>query len=114
MTNFMHGRQAEASAAEFLKSKGYKVVCQNWRTRVCEIDIVAQKANVIYFCEVKYRINNAQGSGLDYITPVKLRQMEFAARQWVTQHRWDGDYRLAALEVSGSDYKATAFIDDIV
>lgn len=113
MTTFDTGRQAEAAAAEYLKSKGYAIVAHNWRTRFCEIDVIAQRGNVVYFCEVKYRKTNRQGGGLDYITPKKLQQMRFAAEAWTHFFDWTGECRLAAIEVSGPSFEVTAFIEDI-
>jgi Holliday junction resolvase-like predicted endonuclease len=92
--------------AVFLKQCGYKVIERNWKTKVCEIDLVAQKDGTIYFIEVKYRSSPAQGSGYDYITYHKLNRMDFAARIWVQQHGWDGDYRLMAAAVAGADCQA--------
>lgn len=112
MTNFSHGREAEEKATEYLKRQGCEITEQNWRTRWCEIDIVAKRKKTIYFCEVKYRQNNSQGTGLDYITPKKLQQMNFAAEFWVTQNNWRGDYELRAIEVSGRDYLITNVISD--
>ena len=113
MTNFSHGRTAEQAAADYLKHQGFKVVDLNWRTRQCEIDIVATKDGCVYFVEVKYRKNTAQGSGLEYVTPAKLRQMSFAAEVWTAKHSWDGDVSLAAIEVSGNDYAVAEFIESI-
>ncbi|HKR81768.1 MAG TPA: YraN family protein [Candidatus Saccharimonadales bacterium] len=113
MTTFETGRRAEAAAAAFLRHKGFTVVAQNWRTRMCEIDIVAERAGELCFCEVKYRSTNRQGAGLDYITPKKLNQMRFAAESWVHTHGWRGEYHLAAIEVSGSDYHVTNAIKDL-
>lgn len=112
MTNFSHGREAEDAAAEYLQKQGYKILTQNWRTRYCEIDIVAQKAKCILFVEVKYRQNSRQGSGLDYITPKKLQQMRFAAEMWVQEHRWRGNYRLGAIELTGTTFQVTTFLSD--
>jgi Holliday junction resolvase-like predicted endonuclease len=112
MTNFSHGREAESAAAEYLKKHGYKILVQNWRTRYCEIDIVAQKANCAYFVEVKYRRTSRQGTGLDYITAKKLSQMRFAAEMWVQENRWKGQYRLAAIEVSDPVFTITNFLSD--
>lgn len=113
MTNFAHGRAAEEAAANYLLGRGYEIIDQNWRRRSCEIDIVARKNGVVYFVEVKYRINDKQGSGLEYITPAKLKQMTFAANMWVAENNWNGDYQLAAIEVSGSDYAISDFIDSL-
>lgn len=107
------GKEAEKIAAQYLEGLGFKILSQNWRTRVCEIDIVAKKSSQIYFVEVKYRLNSGQGTGLDYITPKKLKQMEFAANIWVSENSWPGDYCLAALEVSGDEYKITNFLTEL-
>jgi uncharacterized protein (TIGR00252 family) len=108
------GRRAEQVAAAYLRRRGYQVVAQNWRTRWCEIDLIVRKGSCIYFVEVKYRGSTAQGSGLEYITNRKLEQMHFAAEFWLAQHpQSQGDYRLAALEVTGQDYSVTAWLDDV-
>ena len=108
------GLAAEAAAADFLKKQQLKVVARNWRTRWCEIDIIAQSATTIYFVEVKYRQNSRYGAGLDYITTQKQRQMHFAADFWLSKNRSNHyQYRLAAIEVSGPDFSISAWIDDI-
>lgn len=111
MTSFETGRQAEAQAAVFLQHKGCAIIGQNWRTRWCEIDVIAQKDRVVYFCEVKYRLTNRQGGGLDYITPKKLRQMQFAAEAWVHLSHWSGEYQLCAIEVFGPEFEITSFVE---
>jgi Holliday junction resolvase-like predicted endonuclease len=113
MTTFETGRQAETAAAEHLKKHGFAVVTKNWRTKWCEIDVIAQKDRAVYFCEVKYRRTNLQGGGLDYITPQKLAQMQLAAEGWVHLTGWKGEYQLAAIEVSGPGFEITNFIEDL-
>lgn len=99
MSSSSIGSQAERKAAAYMMYHGYKLVDQNWKTRYCEIDLVCRKANTMYFVEVKYRANTKQGSGLDYITPRKLKQMHFAAEMWVSNHDWPGDYQLAVVSI---------------
>jgi Holliday junction resolvase-like predicted endonuclease len=94
--------------------QGYRVLQQNWRTRYCEIDIVARKAATIYFIEVKYRASAQYGSGLDYVTPHKLRQMSFAARMWTQQFAWKGEVTLSAIELTGTNFVVTNFIEALV
>lgn len=113
MTTFETGRNAEAVAVEYLKSKGCAIVGKNWRTKFCEIDVIAQRDRVVYFCEVKYRLTDRQGGGLDYITPKKLQQMRFAAEAWVHLAGWQGEYQLCAIEVSGPDFKITNVVKDL-
>lgn len=104
------GRRAEDAVAQQLEATGYQVLSRNWRTRWCEIDIVAYRGNTIYFVEVKYRRSDSHGDGLAYITPKKLHKMNFAASVWVAQNQWRGDYELAAVSVDGSRF----IIGDIV
>lgn len=113
MTNLAHGQRAEEVAADYLAAQGYEIIERNWRTRVCEIDIIASKDRVMYFIEVKYRKSNSQGSGLDYITPKKLKQMQFAANIWIQEQDWEGDFFLSVIEVGGSDYKVTEFLSEL-
>lgn len=98
------GQAAEAAVVDELKSQGYKILDRNWKTKVCEIDIVAKRDEILYFVEVKYRANLSQGGGWEYITPRKLNQLRFAARHWNQKYGWDGDYRIVGAEVSGSNF----------
>jgi Holliday junction resolvase-like predicted endonuclease len=107
------GRRAEGAAAEYLKARGFEIVQQNYRTRYCEIDIVARKSEVIYFTEVKYRRNDAQGSGLAYITPRKLEQMRLASEYWREEHEYYGEHHLAAIEVSGPRFSVSVFVESL-
>lgn len=107
------GRKAENVAAKYLEESGYEIIAQNWRTRWCEIDIVAKKKKIVYFIEIKYRKSNAYGGGLEYITTTKQRKMDFSAKMWVSEYHWQGDYRLSAIEVSGQDFIITEFIEEI-
>lgn len=95
------GQTAEGAVADHLVQDGYKILGRNWKTKICEIDIVARKDDVIYFVEVKYRAGEQQGSGLEHITPQKLNQIKFAIRVWCQNHTWDGDCRILGAEVSG-------------
>jgi len=113
MTSFDTGRRAEKAAADYLRQNGFEIVGQNLRTRTYEIDIVAQRDAILYFVEVKYRKNDATGGGLEYITPRKLKQMQFAAEMWLSENRRSDPYRLAGIEVGGSHFAVTDFIDSL-
>lgn len=108
------GKHAEAVVAAFLEAKGFTVMAKNWRTKWCEIDIIATKENTVYFVEVKYRKSTAWGAGLDYITPKKMQQMQFAAQFWIARHGEANNYRLAAAEVGGSNFTVREWIEDIL
>lgn len=107
------GRKAEAAARVYLEMRRYQIVEHNWRRPRCEIDIIAKKDNIIYFVEVKYRFNDNQGGGLEAITKTKLKQMQYAAKTWVEEHKWQGQFCLAAVEIAGSNFVVMGFIDNV-
>jgi len=112
MTTLDTGRKAEAAARTYLEMRGFHIIEQNYRRPRCEIDIVAQKDGVIHFVEVKYRATADQGSGLEAITPAKLRQMQRAAWSWVEEYKYRGEYVLSAVELSGPEYTVLSFIEN--
>lgn len=109
-TNKQTGYDAEDRAAEYLTSEGFEILDHNWHNRWCEIDIVARRGNRVYFVKVKYRKNSSQSTGLDYITPKKLKQMSFAAEMWVSDHNWVNEYQLSAVSITDSDMQ---FIENV-
>lgn len=74
------GRAAESVATDYLLAHGYQIVSRNWRTKLCEIDIVASKGRELLFVEVKYRKQADHGDGLAAMTDTKRRQVRFAAQ----------------------------------
>jgi uncharacterized protein (TIGR00252 family) len=113
VSNHFTGHQAEQYAAKYLEGQGYHILELNWRTKTCEIDIVAKKGNTVYLVEVKYRASDSYGTGFDYITSKKLQQMRFAAEYWASSNNWQGDYQLAAIQLSGGDFEVRDFINSV-
>eukprot|EP01037_Dinobryon_pediforme_P002524 gene2524-2563_t len=66
--------------------KGYRILARNMRVRGGEIDIIAAKAGLVAFVEVKARptMTAAQTA----ITRQKVQRMSRAARVWLGQNRW--------------------------
>ncbi len=103
MKTTAQGLAAETAVAELLEQQGLLLIDRNWKTKLCEIDLIMQKTNVVYFIEVKYRASQDQGSGFEYITNKKLKRMAFAAELWTQHHKWSKDYLLMAAAVSGAN-----------
>jgi ribonuclease HII len=106
------GKRAEDEAANYLKRHGYTIVERNWKTRWCEIDIVATKDKVVHFVEVKYRGKADQGGGIAAITQSKLRQMRFAAELWLTRAP-DVDAVMSVIELHGETPEVSAFLERV-
>lgn len=115
MSNYSSGHHAEQVAAKHLEKLGYRVCAINWKAKLAEIDIIAERSggDGIVFFEVKHRKTTRHGFGLDYITPAKLNQMQFAAQLWVVAHGYKGEYSLGAIELSGDAYEITSVLDSL-
>lgn len=98
------GDRAENTVADYLSRQGHEILDRNWRTKVCEIDIVSRLDDTVYFTEVKYRKNADYGDGFAAITAQKLRQMKFAAEIYALKHRFKGQMRLAVASASGEEF----------
>lgn len=107
------GQLAESKAVAYLKRSGYEIIETNWKTKRCEIDIIAKKQSVMYFVEVKYRKSDSSGQGMAYITKVKQRQMRFAAELWLARSEWKDEARLAAIELGGGGFKVSNWLPSI-
>ena len=77
------GDLGEKEAVRFLKDKGYKILQRNFRTRLGEIDIIAQDRDTLCFIEVKTRISHQYGSPLESITSSKQRKIALLALSYL-------------------------------
>ena len=105
------GDTAEAYVVKWLISEGYKIIDTNWRTKYCEIDVIAKKDGIVLFIEVRYRKQQIWGSGVESITPKKLRQMQFAADAWMSKHNYIDNASICAAGVSGDPMRLDDFIE---
>ncbi|MCD6103197.1 MAG: YraN family protein [Thermotogaceae bacterium] len=95
----MNWKEAEDTAADYLKRKGYTILQRNYRTRFGEIDIVARYKKYLVFVEVK--------SGKSYYQPrtrvnaSKLRKISFAAAVYLSRDSYPyRGYRIDVIEVT--------------
>ena len=97
------GRAAESLAASYLERRGWTILERNWRSGHKEIDLIAGRAGVIAFVEVKARRARTHGHPLDAITGLKRRDLARAARAWIARRPsgGDADYRFDAIWVIG-------------
>lgn len=80
------GTMLKKVAARWLQDRSYSIIALNWRDRRAEMDVVAcHGSEPLRFIAVKYSQSSKQGSGLEYITSTKLRQMAFAAQPYVAK-----------------------------
>jgi len=91
------GEDAESRVVAWLQQINYRVLERNWKTKWCEIDIIAEIKDTRYFIEVKYRSTARQGGGIAAITNKKLEQMKFAAELYDAHHATNKELKLAVV-----------------
>ncbi len=77
------GKKSESIAAMHLKKHGYKILKQNYRTKLGEIDIIAKDKNTLVFVEVKSRSSNRFGNPKWAVTPKKQRKVSMVALLYI-------------------------------
>lgn len=53
--NRKKGNEYEERAVSLLQEKAYRILARNFRTSIGEIDVIAEKDDILVFVEVKYR-----------------------------------------------------------
>ena len=76
------GKSGEDLAASWYEAHGYEVVARNWRCRQGELDIVARRARLVVFCEVKARTSDAFGLPAEAVGPGKQAKLRRLAALW--------------------------------
>ncbi len=67
------GAIGEQYACEYLQQQGYSIIKRNYRIKIGELDIIAQKEDTVVFVEVKTRYSLSYGYGMESITLRKQR-----------------------------------------
>jgi putative endonuclease len=80
------GQAGEDLACDFLLSHGYRIRARNFRCRAGELDVVAERADVTVFVEVKERHGSSHGQGFEHVTWAKRRRLLQAARLYASRH----------------------------
>jgi putative endonuclease len=98
------GGWGETVAAHHLEAIGYEILARNWRTTHGEIDLVAKAGQELVFVEVKTRRGRRLGMPEEGLTRRKADKLMLLARQYLSQHDLDVDWRidLVAVELDRS------------
>lgn len=97
--NQERGDFGERLAATYLEQKGYAIVERNYRYRRAEIDIIAQKENLLLFVEVKARTNKHYGYPEEAVDNKKAAMIVMAADQYIYEKQWEFDIRFDIVSI---------------
>ena len=108
------GARGEEAAAEYLSSRGYTIVAQNYRCPVGEIDLIARKDGCLIVCEVKTRRSSSVGEPLEAVGHRKqdrLRRLGEYYWQFETDRTLPLRFDVLALCVKGGGFDITHLTD---
>ena len=91
------GALGEDAAAELLRSRGYRIVARNHRCRRGEVDLIAERGQLLVFVEVRTRATAAFGAPEETVGAAKQQRLVRAARDFLA--RWRGPPRGARFDV---------------
>ena len=93
------GKEGEKIATDFLLKNGYDIKYQNYRYLKSEIDIIAQKGNILAIVEVRARSNDKIIAIADTITNKKIKLLVMGADHYVTENNLDVEVRFDVITI---------------
>ena len=102
------GSWGERVAADYLKKKKYKIICQNYSNKIGEIDIIARDKKCIVFVEVKTRLTTDFGLPREAVDEIKQQKIQRTALSFLSEIKeLNVDCRYDVIEILGfgDDYK---------
>jgi putative endonuclease len=108
------GPRGEDAAADAYRRRGYRIVARNWRCRIGELDLVAERRGMLVFCEVKSRRGGALGVGYEAVTwrkQTKLRSLAEAFLQATGSRQQAIRFDVASVAVRGERSAVEVFED---
>lgn len=94
------GKSGENIARMFLENEGHIILCQNYKVKGCEIDIVSKEKceetsfginEYIVFTEVKYRKDNEHGNPYEAVSFGKQKKICRAALHYLMENHYSRD-----------------------
>ena len=115
--NKILGELGEKYVQKYLEKEGYKILRTNFKTSFAEIDIIAQKDELIAFVEVKTRENEEFGRPAEAVTKSKQRSIRKAASLFIINYpdkigRFDVAEIIATINRDGLDVLDFNYIED--
>ena len=97
------GKLGEELAVEFLRKEGYRILETNWTFQKAEIDILAQKENILAVVEVKTRSSLDFGLPQDFVKPKKIQLLVKPVDAFVSERDLDIQVRFDIIAVHKED-----------
>jgi putative endonuclease len=78
------GARAEALACAYLEREGFEIIGRNVRVGRLELDVIARRARLVVFCEVRSRTSDRLMTPAQSIDHRKVARVRQAAARWLS------------------------------
>lgn len=99
------GKKAEDLAVEYLIKNSYKILVRNFRFQKAEIDIIAEKENLIIVAEVKGRSTDAFMLPQEAVTKTKIKSIVSAANHYLEEFNKNQEVRFDIISILPDEKK---------
>ena len=93
------GKKGEQLAVDFLLKDDYEIVERNYRFEKAEVDIIAQKKDILAIVEVKTRSTTDFGNPQDFVKPKQIKNLVKAVNEYVTVNDLDVEVRFDIIAI---------------
>lgn len=128
LLNKVIGNQGELLTAYYLKKQGFEIIEMNYRKPWGEIDVIANKNEIIHFVEVKtvsygtrHDLHQSVLRGTyrpeENVHEYKLKKLSRAIETWVSENKWEGEWVIdvaAVRTVPRETYSTIKIIPNII
>lgn len=97
--NIKTGSKGEEEAIKYLIKGKYKILERNFKTKVGEIDIIAEKDGYIVFIEVKKRSSKAFGYGYEAVDVKKQQKIIKTANLYISYQKKESKCRFDVISI---------------
>jgi len=93
------GKKGEQLAFDFLIKKGFEIKERNWRFKKAEVDIIAQKGDILIAVEVKTRSTQDFGDPQEFLKPKQKKLLVNAMDAYVISKDLDVEVRFDVIGI---------------
>ena len=101
--NNLVGAWGEATAADYLRKKRFKIVALGYHSRFGEIDLIVENKRFLVFVEVKLRKTPKFATGREYVNRAKQDRIRVTASIYLSQYPTDLQPRFDVIEIYAPD-----------
>lgn len=103
MQNQDKGKIGEEMSMTYLLKNEFQVIERNYKFKKGEIDLIAQKNNLLVFVEVKWRSNSDFGFPEESINSNQQKSIIKTAEQYIFEKNWQGNIRFDVIAITENE-----------